>query len=188
MPSWMPLEKWMFVASVFPVWFQWSSSGLSVCSNNTHYHWIATGWPLGDSISQCGSSAVQWYPMYWQHLVWCSAGHVSSQHATPYVYNWRLFKLQWCHLNCNHKYTKKIMVLISKACTKWCWSTHTFEEQNWYASQTSKIQVKAEFTETCLLALWCPATLSVQTGTNATRLSYIVWVCMGCSSTSSGVF
>ena len=153
---------------------------------------ITTGLPLEDhwviasaSVVPVQSSGIPCTDSTW---FWSSAGHVSSQHATPYVYNWRLFKLQWFHLNCNHKYTKNIMVPISKACTKWCWSTHTFEEQNWYASQTSKIQVKAQFTETCLLALWCPATLSFQTGTNATLLSYIVWVCMGCYSPSSGVF
>ena len=40
------------------------------------------------------------------------------------------------------------MVLISKACTEWCLSTHMFEEQNWYAWQNVKLQVKDKFTET----------------------------------------
>ena len=33
---------------------------------------------------------------------------------------------------------------------------------------SSKFQVKAEFTETCPLAYWCPAILSFQTGIDAT--------------------
>ena len=62
---------------------------------------------------------------------------------------------------------------MSKACTEWCWSTHTLEEQNWYPSQSSKLQVKAEFTETCPLAAWCSAILSFQTGMDATLLNYM---------------
>ena len=38
------------------------------------------------------------------------------------------------------------------------------------------IQVKAEFTETCPLADWCPAILSFQTGIDAILLNYM---CMG---------
>ena len=34
--------------------------------------------------------------------------------------------------------------------------------------QSSKLQVKAEYTETCPLAYWCPAILSFQTGVDAT--------------------
>ena len=45
------------------------------------------------------------------------------------------------------------MVLTSKACTVWCWSTHTFEEQNWYPLQDSKLQVEADFTEMCPLVV-----------------------------------
>ena len=61
----MPLEKELLVASVFPVCFQWSSSGLLVVFQCVH--WIATGTPLGASIRQCGSSGIpvyswlQWY-------------------------------------------------------------------------------------------------------------------------------
>ena len=65
------------------------------------------------------------------------------------------------------------MVLISKACTEWYWGTHTFEELNWYALQRSELQVKAEFTETCPLAAWCPAILSFQIGMGATLLNYM---------------
>ena len=55
----MPPEKKWLVASVLPVVFQWLSSGLPVCSNYANLHWIATGTPLGASISQCG---FQWHP------------------------------------------------------------------------------------------------------------------------------
>ena len=55
------------------------------------------------------------------------------------------------------------------ACTEYCWSTHMCEEQNWHPLQSSKLQVKAEYTETYPLAYWCPAILSFQTGMDATR-------------------
>ena len=42
------------------------------------------------------------------------------------------------------------------------------EEQNWHPLQSSKLQVKAEYTETYPLAYWCPAMLSFQTGMDAT--------------------
>ena len=35
------------------------SSGLTVCSHYANYHWIATGTPLCDSMSQCGPVAYQ---------------------------------------------------------------------------------------------------------------------------------
>ena len=59
------------------------------------------------------------------------------------------------------------------ACPKWCWSIHTCEEQNWYPLQSSELQVKAEFTETCPLAACCPAILSFQTGMDATLFTYM---------------
>ena len=96
-------------------------------------------------------------PVYGQNLVWRSLGQVTSQHATPSCRQlvWRkVFELNWFHLNCNPKYTKNIMILISNAWTEWCWSTHTFEDQNWYPLQSRKLQFKDEFTETCPLAAW----------------------------------
>ena len=54
-----------------------------------------------------------------------------------------------------------------------------FEEPKWYHLQSSKLQVKAEFTETCQLADWCPAILSFQTGMDATLLNYMCLVCVG---------
>ena len=42
------------------------------------------------------------------------------------------------------------------------------EEQNWHPLQSSKLQVKAEYTETYPLAYWCHAIFSFQTGMDAT--------------------
>ena len=39
--------------------------------------------------------------------------------------------------------------------------------------QSSKLQGKVEFTETCPLADWCPTILSFQTGINATLFNYM---------------
>ena len=49
---------------------------------------------------------------------------------------------------------------------------------------SSKLQVKAEFMETCSLADWCPTILSFQTGMDDTLLNYMylcvcVYVCKG---------
>ena len=53
-------------------------------------------------------------------------------------------------------------------------------EQNWQPLQSSKLQVKAEYTESCPLAYCCPAILSFQTGMDATLhaslfVSWRVW-------------
>ena len=71
-----------------------------------------------------------------------------------------------------------MMMRISKAYTL------TFEKQNWYPLQNSKLQVKAEFTETCPLADCCPAIFSFQTGMDATLLNYL---CLGVCGLFSGV-
>ena len=49
---------------------------------------------------------------------------------------------------------------------------YTFAERNWYALESSLPKVKDEFTDTCLLAAWCPAILSFQTGMGATLLNF----------------
>ena len=64
-------------------------------------------------------------------------------------------------------------MLKSKACTEWCWSTHMCWEQNWYPLQSSRLKVKAEYTETCPLAYWCPAILSFQTDMDATLHAHL---------------
>ena len=106
--------------------------------------------------------SVQWCPSALTESVWRSLGQVTSQYATLNWYDETCFELSWFHLNWNPRYTKNIMVFISNACTEWCWSTHTFEDQ-WYPLQSSKLQVKAEFTETCPLAAYCPVIFSFQT-------------------------
>ena len=80
---------------------------------------------------------------------------------------WELFELNWFHLTCIPKYTKTLMVLISMACTEWCWSTRVCLEQNWYPLQISKLEVKAGFTKTCPIAACCSAILSFQTSMDA---------------------
>ena len=66
------LECHWINASVLPVVFQWLSSGLPVCSNYANQHWIATGTPLGASISQCGSNGTQVYLWFqWSSSVVC---------------------------------------------------------------------------------------------------------------------
>ena len=141
----IPLEKELLVASVFPVCFQWSSSGLSMVfqcvpiipiiqvntGSSLEHHWVLasvsvipmasqctcgssglpimqinTGSPLEHhwvlppasvvpvaSQCTCGSSglpvwSVQWYPSVLTESDWRSLGQVTSQQATPYVYNW----------------------------------------------------------------------------------------------------
>ena len=72
----LPLEYYWALASasVVPVAFQCicGSICLSVCSNHTNEHWIATGTPLGSSISQCGSSGIPVYLwLQWSSSVVC---------------------------------------------------------------------------------------------------------------------
>ena len=91
-------------ASVVPVASQWT------CASNGHPVW-----------------SVQWYP---SELTESSLEVIRSGHfpaCNPLCIQlvwWELFELNWFHLTCNPKYTKTIIVLISKACTEWCWSTH----------------------------------------------------------------
>ena len=122
---------------------------------------------------------MQWYPnvLTESGLGVIRSGHFPACNLSCIQLVWRgLFALSWFHLNCNPKYTKTIVVFISKACTDWCWSTHTFEEQNWYPLQNIKLLIKAEFTENGPLAASCPAILSFQTGMDANLLNY---TCLG---------
>ena len=64
---------------------------------------------------------------------------------------------------------------------------HRVMLKNWYPLQSSKHQVKAEFTETCPLADWCPAILSFQTSTDATLLNYMCWGVCELLQSPSGV-
>ena len=160
------------------------------------HHWALALASVVQVATQCtcGSSglpvwSVQWYPSVLTEtgLEVIRSGHFPACYplCIQLVW-WDLFELD-VHLTCNPKYTKTIMVLISKACTGWCWSTHVSQEQNWYPLQSSKLQVKAEFTETCPLVRWCPAILLFQTGVNPTLLNYKCRACVGCYSPSGGI-
>ena len=73
----MPWKK-MLVASVLPVVFQWSFGGFPVVFQCVPIMQINTGTPLGH----------HWYPSVLTESGLESLGQVTSQHATPYVYNW----------------------------------------------------------------------------------------------------
>ena len=143
---WNATGEKLLVANVLPVVFQWSSNGspvvfqcVPIMQINTgsplEHHWVlasASAVPVASQCT-CGSSglpvwSVQWYPSV---VTESGLGVIRSGHfpacdplCTQLVW-WELFELNWFHLSCNPKYTYTIMVLISKACTEWCWSTHT---------------------------------------------------------------
>ena len=142
------------------------------------HHWVLASASVVPVACQCtcGSSGlpawcVQWYPnvLTESGLEVIRSGHFPTCNLICIqLIWWELFELNWFHMTCNPKYTTIIMVLISKACTEWFGSTHMCKEQTWYPLQSSKLQVKAEFTDTCPLADWYPAILSFQTGMDAT--------------------
>ena len=142
--------------------------------------------PLEDHWAIASTSVVPVQSVKWYHNVLGTSGlevirlgYFAACNPLCIQPVWReLFELSWFHLCCNPRYTKNTTVLISKACAEWCWCTHTFEEQNWYALESSKLQVKAEFTETCQLPAWCPAILSFQGGMDATLLNYMCLFCV----------
>ena len=72
-------------------------------------------------------------PVYWQNLVWGSLAQIiPSMQLLMYTTGMaRVVYAKLMYLNYKPKYTKTV-VFISKACTPWCRSAHTFEEQNWY--------------------------------------------------------
>ena len=131
------------VASVFPVCFRWSFSGLQVVFHCVPIVQINTGLPPGHHwmIAQASVvpvESVQWYPRVLTEsgLEVIRSGHFPARNPLGIQLVWReLLELSWFHLNCNPKYTKTSIELISKACTNGCWSTHTFEQQNWYPLQ-----------------------------------------------------
>ena len=124
---------------------QCASSGLPVVFQCVSIMQINTGSPLGHhwvlasasvvpvaSQCTCGSSglpvwSVQWYPgaLTESGLEVIRSGHFPAcDPLSIQLVWWELFELNWFHLTCNPKYTTTIMVLISKACTERCWSTH----------------------------------------------------------------
>ena len=129
-------------ASVVPVASQCTCgySYLPVCSNYANKHWIAIGRPLGDSISQYCSSAASGVEVI-------MSGHFPACKPLCMQPVWReMFEVSWFHLHCNPNYTKIVMMLISKACTKWYWNTHTFEEQIWYAPDLIENDIQVQHT------------------------------------------
>ena len=122
------------------LWLQWSFS-VPIMQINTgsplEHHCVLASARVIPVVSQCtcGSSglpvwSVQWYPSVLTEsgLEVIRSGHfpVCNPLCIQLV-RWELFALSWFHLTCNPKYTKAIiMVLISKACTEWCWSTHVW--------------------------------------------------------------
>ena len=106
---WNATGEIILVASVLPVVFQRSSSGFPMVFQCVPIMQINTGSPLGHHwvlasasvvpvASQCtwGSSGLPVWSVQWYHSVLTesglegirSLGQVTSQHATPYVYNW----------------------------------------------------------------------------------------------------
>ena len=132
----MPPE--LLVASVFPVCFQWSSSGFPVVfqcvpimqittGSLLGYHWVLASASVVPVASQCtcGSSALPVWSVLWYPSVLTESGLevIRSGHfpaCDPLCIQlvwWELFELNWFYLSCNPKYTKTIMILISKTCT-----------------------------------------------------------------------
>ena len=130
-----------------PVWFQWHPSVLMapvvfhcvpIMLINTgaplEHHWVLASASMVPVASQCtcGSSglpvwSVQWYPsvLIESGVEVIRSGHFpASNPLCKQLVLWKLFELNWFHLTCNPHYTQTIMMLISKACTEWCRSTH----------------------------------------------------------------
>ena len=111
----LPLgHQWMLAsASVIPVASQCTcgSRGFPVSSNYANYHWIATGWSLGDSISNCGCSAVCPVISQCTDSIWFGGQQVRSLssmqplmcrinkslilHGQSRCYWWPVFVRQW---------------------------------------------------------------------------------------------
>ena len=137
------------------------------------HHWVLASASVVPVASQCtcGSSGLPAWSVQWYPSVLPESGleviRSSLPSMRPLMYTAGMVRVVWTQLNsCDlqpqiHK--KTIMMLTSKTCAEWCWSTHMCYEQNWYPLQSSKLQVKAEYTETGPFAYWCPAILSFQT-------------------------
>ena len=110
------------------------SSGPPVCSMYTNYHWVATGTPLGVSISQCSSSGI---PMYlwiqWFSSVDCPVvsqftdrvwfgGHwvrpLSSMQS--FLYTTGMVRVVWAKL-----ISSDFQPPIHRDCKRWSYQRHT---------------------------------------------------------------
>ena len=130
-----------------PVWFQWHPSALMYpvvfqcvpsmqinTGSPLEHHWVLASASVVPVASQCtfGSSGLpvwsaQWYPSVLTEsgLEVIRSGHFPA--CDPLCIQlvwWKLFEFNWFHVTCNPKYTKTIMMLTSKTCAEWCWSTH----------------------------------------------------------------
>ena len=121
LPLW---HHWMLASgSVVPVESQWTcgSSGIPVCSSYVNDLWIATRRPLGDSISQCGSSVVCPVVSQCTEIIWFGVNQVRSLPSKqPHTYTTQLAWFGWAKLisfELQLQIHKNIMVLISKTCT-----------------------------------------------------------------------
>ena len=84
------------VSSVQQVVFHRYSSVFQLCNlpldchwdttGSYHCHWRTSGWYHQPMWFQ--SSLSSGFLVYWQYLIWRSAGQVTPQHTTPYVDNW----------------------------------------------------------------------------------------------------
>ena len=131
---WNATGEKLLVASVLPVVFQCVPIMQINTGSPLEHHWVLASASVVPVASQCtcGSSglpvwSVQWYPSLLTEsgLEVIRSGHFPA--CDPLCIQllwWELFELNWFHLTCHPKYTKTIMVLMSKAYTEWCWSTH----------------------------------------------------------------
>ena len=125
-----------------PVWFQWHPSVLvalvvfqcvPIMQINTgsplQHHWVLASASVVTVVSQCtfGSSGLPVVcPMVFQctDRIWLGSHKVRPLPSMqPLMYTTGMVRVVWAkliHLTCNPKYTKTIMVLISKACKEWC--------------------------------------------------------------------
>ena len=180
-------------ASVIPVASQCtcSSSGLPVCSNYSNQHWIATGRPLGNGISQCCSSAVCPVVSQCTESVWFR-GHWfrSLLIMQPLMYTTGMFRVVWAklisfvlQLQIHKSYTgahnQGMQRVILKYSYVWRAEIVCIGEQ-W----TPSISCIYRDLSTCWLA---SVILSFPPGIDATLLNYMCLGVCGPLSPSSGV-
>ena len=141
--SWL---QWHPSVLVAPVVFQCVPIMQINIGSPLEHHWVLASASVVPVASQCtcGSSglpvwSVECYPNVLTESGWevIRSGHFKA--CNPLCIQlvwWELFELNWFHLTCNPKYTKTIIVLISKACTGIC-SSQMCYKQYWYPLQSS---------------------------------------------------
>ena len=107
----------------------WNTTGGQInMGSPLELHWVLASASVVPVASQCtcGSSGLPVWSVQWYRSVLRESGlEVIRSDIFPtcdplciQLAWWELFELNWFHLTCNPKYTKTIMVLISKACTE----------------------------------------------------------------------